>query len=46
MLIIKIAIGRIDRKIHGHGENDGFVLYDFIFSNEVVFCKYTNFSVM
>ena len=22
--------GMIDRKCHGHGENDGFVLYDFL----------------
>ena len=24
------SLGPIDRKFHGHGENDGFVLYEYI----------------
>ena len=28
--ICLISLGPIDRKFHGHGENDGFVLYEFI----------------
>ena len=30
-LIISLkSLGPIDRKFHGHGENDGFVLYEYI----------------
>ena len=40
------SLGLIDRKFHGHGKNDGFVLYENTLNNAVVFCKYTNISVM
>ena len=29
----------IDRKFHGHGENDGFVLYEYKLNNAVVFAN-------
>ena len=40
------SLGPIDRKFHGHGENDGFVLYEYIIKQFSSFCKYTNISVM
>ena len=40
------SLGPIDRKFHGHGENDGFVLYGYIIKQFSSFCKYTNISVM
>ena len=40
------SLGPIDRKFHGHGENDGFVLYENIIKQFSSFCKYTNISVM
>ena len=40
------SLGPIDRKFHGHGENDGFVLYEYIIKQCSRFCKYTNISVM
>ena len=40
------SVGPIDRKFHGHGENDGFVLYGYIIKQFSSFCKYTNISVM
>ena len=40
------SLGPIDRKFHGHGENDGFVLYEYIIKQCSSFCKYTNISVM
>ena len=36
--------GPIDRKFHGHGENDGFVLYEHIIKQFSSFCKHTNIS--
>ena len=33
------SLGPIDRKFHGHGENDGFVLYEYIINNAVVFAN-------
>ena len=39
------SLGPIDRKFHGHGENDGFVLYEYIIKQFSSFCKYTNISV-
>ena len=36
----------IDRKFHGHGKNDGFVLYECIIKRCSSFCKYTNISVI
>ena len=38
------SLGPIDRKFHGHGENDGFVLYEYIIKQFSSFCKHTNFS--
>ena len=40
------SLGPIDRKFQGHGENDGFVLYEYIIKQLSSFCKYTNNSVM
>ena len=40
------SLGPIDRKFHGHGENDGFVLYGYLIKQFSSFCKYTNISVM
>ena len=40
------SLGPIDRKFHGHGENDGFVLYEYIITQFISFCKYINISVM
>ena len=40
------SLSPIDRKFHGHGENDGFVLYEYIIKQFISFCKYTNISVM
>ena len=40
------SLGPIDCKFHGHGKNDGFVLYEFITKQCSRFCKYTNISVM
>ena len=39
------SLGPIDRK-HGHGDNDGFVLYEYIIKQCSSFGKYTNISVM
>ena len=39
-------LGPIDRKFHGHGENDGFVLYEYIIKQFSSFCKYANISGM
>ena len=36
------SLGPIDRKFHGHGENDEFVLYEYIIKQCSSFCKYTN----
>ena len=38
------SLGPIDRKFHGHGENDGFVLYEYIIKQFSSFCKHTNIS--
>ena len=38
------SLGPIDRKFHGHGENDGFVLYEYITKQFSSFCKHTNIS--
>ena len=38
------SLGPIDRKFHGHGENDGFVLYEHIIKQFSSFCKHTNSS--
>ena len=35
------SLGPIDRKFHGHGENDGFVLYEYIIKQCSSFWKYT-----
>ena len=40
------SLGPIDRKFHGHDENDGFVLYEYMIKQCSSFCKYTNISVM
>ena len=40
------SLGPIDRKFHGHGENDGFVLYEYIIKQFSSFCKYTSISIM
>ena len=40
------SLGPIDRKFHGHGENDGFVLYEYIIKQFSSSCKHTNISVM
>ena len=40
------SLGPIDRKLHGQGENDGFVLYEYIIKQCSSFCKYTNINVM
>ena len=40
------SLGPIDYKFHGHGENYGFVLYEYIIKQFSSFCKYTNISVM
>ena len=40
------SLGPIDRKCHGHGKNDRFVLYEYIIKQCSSFCKYTNISVM
>ena len=40
------SLGPIDRKFHGHGENGGFVLNEYIIKQFSSFCKYTNISVM
>ena len=40
------SLGPIDRKFHGHGENDGFVLYEYTIKQCSIFCKYTNISVI
>ena len=34
------SLGPIDRKFHGHGENDGFVFYEYIIKQVISFCKY------
>ena len=44
--VLPESLGPIDRKFHGHGENDGFVLYEYIINQFISFCKYTNISVM
>ena len=38
------SLGPIDRKFHGHGENDEFVLYEHIIKQFSGFCKHTNIS--
>ena len=38
------SLSPIDRKFHGHGENDGFVLYEHIIKQFSGFCKHTNIS--
>ena len=38
------SLSPIDRKFHGHGENDGFVLYEYITKQFSSFCKHTNIS--
>ena len=38
------SLGPIDRKFHGHGENNGFVLYEHIIKKFSSFCKRTNIS--
>ena len=38
------SLGPTDRKFHGHGENDGFVLYEYITKQFSSFCKHTNIS--
>ena len=38
------SLGPIDRKFHGHGENDRFVLYEYIIKQFISFCKHTNIS--
>ena len=40
------SLGPIDRKFHGHSQNDGFVLYEYIIKQCSSFCKYTNSIVM
>ena len=40
------SLGPIDRKFHGQGENDGFVVYEYMIKQCSSFCKYTNISVM
>ena len=40
------SLGPINRKFHGHGENDEFLLYEYIIKQCSSFCKYTNISVM
>ena len=40
------SLGPIDRKFHGHGQNDGFVLYEYLIKQCSTFCKYTNIRVM
>ena len=40
------SLGPIDRKFHGHGENYGIVLYEYIMKQFSSFCKYTNIGVM
>ena len=39
------SLGPIDHKFHGHGENDGFVLYEYIIQQCSIFFKYTNISI-
>ena len=46
MIFLLKSLGPIDRKFHGHGENDGFVLYEYIIKQCSSLCKYTNISVM
>ena len=36
----------IDRKFHGKGKNDEFVLYEYLIKQCSSFCKYTDLSVM
>ena len=33
------SLGPIDRKFHGHCENDGFVLYEYIIKQFIVFAN-------
>ena len=40
------SLGPIDRKFHGNGENDGFVLYEYTIKQCSIFCKYTTIGVM
>ena len=41
------SIGPIDRNFHGHGENDGIVLNEFIIKKKCSrFCKYTNINII
>ena len=40
------SLGPIDRKFHGHGKNDGFVVYEYITKQCSSFCKYTSNSVI
>ena len=39
------SLGPIDRKFQGHGEKDGFVLYEYIIKQFGSFCKCTNIGV-
>ena len=39
------SLGPIGRKFHAHGENDGFVLYEYLIKLCNCFCKYTNISL-
>ena len=39
------SLGPIDRKFHGHGKKDRFVLYEYKISKCSSFCKYTNINV-
>ena len=34
------SLGPIDRKFHGHGKNDRFVLYEILSNNAVLLQKY------
>ena len=40
------SLGPIDRKFHGHGENDAIVFYEYIIEKFSSFCKYTNIRVL
>ena len=40
------SLGPMYCKFHGHGKNDGFVLYEYTIKQFSSFCKYTNISVM
>ena len=48
MFLILKSLGPINRKFHGHGKSDGFVLCEYKIKQCSRFCKYTctNISVM